>query len=63
MARSKARYVVSRIRVVLQRNKELLKDVEVKKLLRLTYPLLIEYGSGREKEFFKSLYPDLFEES
>ena len=57
-----ARYVVSRIRALLQNNMELLKDKDVKKWIRAMYPLLLEHSSSRDKEFFKSIYPYLFSE-
>ena len=57
------RYVVSRIRAILQRNMELLKDRDVKRWLKLLYPLLLEHASMRDKEFFESICPYLFNES
>ena len=62
MARS-TKYIVSRIRSILQNNMELLKDNDVRKWLKLLYPLLLEHGSMWDKEFFERLYPYLFDES
>lgn len=57
-----ARYVISRIRLILERNVELLKDEDIRKWLRVVYPLLLEHASMRDKEFFKSLSTYLFDE-
>jgi hypothetical protein len=55
------RYTVSRIKAILQRNTELLKDEDVRRWLRLLYPLLLEHSSVRDKEFFESIYSELFD--
>lgn len=52
--------IVSRIRSILSNNKKLLEDEEVKRWLRIIYPLLLEHASVRDKEFFKRLGPSLF---
>jgi len=56
------RKITSKIRRILERNNELLRDKEVRKWLRLVYPLLLEHSSVRDKEFFEGLYPNLFNE-
>ena len=62
MARnSKIRYIISIIRRILSRNIELLEDNEVRRWLQVMYPLLLEHSSSRDKEFFKSIYPELFD--
>ena len=58
-----ASYIVSRIRLILERNIELLKDEDVRRWLRIIYPLLLEHASMRDKEFFKSLSTYFFDES
>lgn len=60
--KSKVRYIISRIRYILLRNMDLLKDEDVKKWLKLMYPLLLEHSSARDKEFFESLSTYLFGE-
>ncbi len=56
----KARYIVSRIRLILERNSGLLRDADVRKWLCITYPLLLEHAPIRDKEFFKTLSTYLF---
>jgi len=56
----RARYIVSRIRLILEKNSGLLRDVDVRNWLRITYPLLLEHASIRDKEFFKTLSIYLF---
>ena len=57
-----ARYIVSRIRLILENNDRLLRDKDVKKWLKLVYPLILEHSSARDKEFFKLLGTYLFDE-
>ena len=58
--RKNVRSIISRIRSILSKNKKLLEDEEVKRWLRVIYPLLLEHASTRDKEFFKRLCPSLF---
>ena len=49
-----ARYIVSKIRLILERNVELLKNGDVRRWLRVVYPLLLEYAP---REIRSSLSP------
>ena len=58
----RVRRILREMRRMLESNPKLLKDPEVKKWLRFAYPLILEYGSLRDKEFFEAIYSELFEE-
>ena len=55
------RYIISKIKLILMKNEELLRDKDVRKWLKVVYPLLLEHSSVSDKEFFESIYPELFD--
>ena len=55
------RYIISKIKLILMRNEELLRDKDVRKWLKVVYPLLLEHSSVSDKEFFESIYSELFD--
>ena len=53
--------IISNVRKIIEENPSILNDEDVKRWLRLVYPLLLEHGSLGEKEFFKMIYTELFD--
>ena len=53
--------IISNVRKIIEENPSILNDEDVKRWLRLVYPLLLEHGSLREKKFFKMIYTELFD--
>jgi len=54
--------IISKMRAILSKNKDLLEDEVVKEWLKVVYPLVLEHASASDKEFFERIYPYLFNE-
>ncbi len=57
--KKKVTCIINRIRKIIEEDPSILNDRDVKRWVRLVYPLLLEHGSVRDKEFFESIYSEL----